>query len=214
MSYELLRLILPLPPSINHQYATVKGKRVLSWEARSYKKRVIEGLQKASLKAGLFSRQTEAWREGYLCLSFDFYFRTPHRRDLDGGLKIAQDVICQAFRIKDNRVVQVCLSKWIDPARPRMEVALKALATWDFRPQEESHPTQQGGNSSGAGTLPLQQEAGSPFSSPSIQDGAPSGEAPDLTLDLLPRKSRTPGKGKAKKRPRSLEELAEDLGWE
>lgn len=190
-----LRLILPLPPSVNHQYATVKGRRVLSWEARTYKKRMIEGLRKASLKAGLFSQQTGAWREGYLCLSFDFYFRTPRRRDLDGGLKIAQDVICQAFRINDNRVVQACLSKRIDPARPRMEVELRALPAWDFSPAERALPPQE------LGAL-------------SLRNGAPSAAASGLTRDLLPRKARSTGKGKAKKRPRSLEELAEDLGWE
>ncbi|MBI2877431.1 MAG: RusA family crossover junction endodeoxyribonuclease [Candidatus Tectomicrobia bacterium] len=174
-----LRLILPLPPSINHQYATVKGKRVLSWEARAYKEKTIEGLRKASLKLGLYPRQLEAWRESYLCLSFDFYFRTPRRRDLDGGLKIAQDVICQAFRINDNRVVQACLAKRIDLTHPRMEVTLKALPAWDFCPPSD-----------------------------------PAREDPDLTLDLLPPKARHAGKGKARKRPRSLEELAEELGWE
>lgn len=190
-----LRLILPLPPSINHQYATVKGRRVLSWEARTYKKKTIEALRKAFLKAGLFSRQTEAWGEGYLCLFFDFYFRTPLRRDLDGGLKIAQDVICQAFRINDNRVVQACLSKRIDPARPRMEVELRALPAWDFSPAERALPQQE------SGAL-------------SLRNGVPSGDASGLTLDLFPRKAHNTGKGKARKRPRSLEELAKDLGWE
>lgn len=209
MSHELLKLILSLPPSVNHQYATVKGRRVLSWEARTYKKKMIDELRKDLLKAGLFPRQTEPWREGYLSLSFDFYFLTPRRRDLDGGLKIAQDIICQAFRINDNRVVQLCLSKRVDPSCPRMEVALKALPTWDFCPQEGPRTTQREETPSGARTLPLRQELGSV----SFRDGAPSGDLPGLILDLLPRKARITGKGKAGKSPRSLEELAEDLGW-
>jgi crossover junction endodeoxyribonuclease RusA len=32
-----LALVLPLPPSINHQYATVNGRRVLSRAGRDYK---------------------------------------------------------------------------------------------------------------------------------------------------------------------------------
>lgn len=210
MSHELLRFVLPLPPSINHQYATVKGRRVLSWEARTYKKKMIDELRKAFLKAGLFPRQAESWREGYLCLSFDFYFLTPRRRDLDGGLKIAQDIICQAFRINDNRVVQVCLSKRVDPSCPRMEVALKALPTWDFCPPEGPQTAQREGTSSGTQTLPMHQELGSP----SFGDRAPSGDPACLILDLLPRKARKTAKGKARKSPRSLEELAEELGWE
>ncbi len=50
----------------------------------------------------------------------DFFFETPQRRDLDGGLKIAQDAICTALEVNDNRVVDIHLVdihlvKRIDP---------------------------------------------------------------------------------------------------
>ena len=63
-----------------------------------------------------------ALRGGYLSLFIDFYFATPMKRDLDGGLKITQDAICEALGINDNRVVDIHLVKRIDPRNPRIEV--------------------------------------------------------------------------------------------
>jgi crossover junction endodeoxyribonuclease RusA len=119
-----LFLVLPLPPSINHQYATVNGRRVLSSTGRHYKSAVGKHLSailhhsphRADFFEGL-STQT-------LRLSIRFYFKTTLRRDLDGGLKIAQDAICQAISLNDNRITEIHLHKDSDPSRPRMECIL------------------------------------------------------------------------------------------
>ena len=71
-------------------------------------------------------------RQGHIGLFIDFYFETPRRRDLDGGLKITQDAICDALGVNDNRVVDVHLVKRIDPLRPRIEVQLEAILDWQF----------------------------------------------------------------------------------
>jgi len=139
-----LKLILPLPPSVNHQYATVNGKRVLSWEAKRYKKKTIERLKRLVIRGWLPRERLEALRNSYLSLSFDFYFKTSLRRDLDGGLKIAQDALCQAFAINDNRVVQVLLNKRIDPLNPRLEVEVRSLLTWEFTPEPTSFDPPEG----------------------------------------------------------------------
>lgn len=140
MASTTLRLILPLPPSVNHQYATVNGRRVLSWEAKRYKQKTTEGLKRLAAKGWLEKEALDTLRNSYLALCFDFYFKTSLRRDLDGGLKIAQDAICEAWKINDNRVVQAQLNKRIDPEAPRLEVAITALPSWEFRhePFEES----------------------------------------------------------------------------
>lgn len=130
-----LKLILPLPPSVNHQYATVDGKRVLSWEAKRYKKKTIERLKRLVVRGWIAKELLEALRSFYLSFSFDFYFKTSLRRDLDGGLKIAQDAICEAWKLNDNRVVQALLNKRIDPKHPRLEVEVKSLPTWEFTPE-------------------------------------------------------------------------------
>jgi crossover junction endodeoxyribonuclease RusA len=144
------RFELPLPPGINQQYATVNGRRVLSKASRKYKKearKIIRGLRvEGVISDGLVA----ALRQGFVGLFIDFYFETPRRRDLDGGLKITQDAICDALEVNDNRVVDVHLVKRIDPLRPHIGVELEAILDWEFDTQyvylgqDPSHTTNAG----------------------------------------------------------------------
>ncbi|MDB5080086.1 MAG: RusA family crossover junction endodeoxyribonuclease [Chloroflexi bacterium] len=68
----------------------------------------------------------------YLSVFLDFYFTTPHKRDLDGGLKITLDAICETLSLNDNRVVDIHLIKKIDPLHPRLEVVLEGVLDWQF----------------------------------------------------------------------------------
>lgn len=129
------RFELPLPPGINQQYATVNGRRVLSRASRGYKKEVARIVRRLRAEGQISEALVEALREGFMGLFIDFYFETPHRRDLDGGLKIAQDAICEAIGVNDNRVVDVHLLKRIDPLRPHIDVELEAISDWDFDTQ-------------------------------------------------------------------------------
>ena len=126
------RFMLPLPPGINQQYATVNGRRVLSKASRTYKKDVGKTIRHLRAEGIIPDQLVANLREGYMGLFIDFYFESPHRRDLDGGLKISQDAICHALGINDNRVVDVHLVKRIDPLRPRIEVELEAILDWRF----------------------------------------------------------------------------------
>jgi crossover junction endodeoxyribonuclease RusA len=128
----LVQFTLPLPPSVNNQYVTVGNRRMLSREAQAYKrtaKSQIEQLQRRQVIPPAFIAQAAA---GYIALFLDFYFETPLRRDLDGGLKIAQDIICTTLGINDNRVVDIHLVKRIDPLHPRLVVEMEALTDWQF----------------------------------------------------------------------------------
>lgn len=120
-----LTLVFPLPPSINHQYATVQGRRVLSRTGREFKKLVAEVMEHWLDKHPLFD--VALFRRHYLVLTITFYFVSALRRDLDGGLKIAQDALCEALGINDNLVVEIHLSKRVDRHSPRIEVHLTAL---------------------------------------------------------------------------------------
>ena len=126
------RFGLPLPPGINQQYATVNGRRVLSRDSRNYKKEVRKSIQRLRAEGVISDELVAALREGHIGLFIDFFFETPHRRDLDGGLKVTQDAICDALGVNDNRVVDVHLVKRIDPLRPRIEVELEAISDWVF----------------------------------------------------------------------------------
>jgi crossover junction endodeoxyribonuclease RusA len=128
----LVRFTLPLPPSINSQYVTVGNRRVLSKEAQVYKRQVAKHLQQLQRAQRIPTLFIELANTGYIALFIDFYFETPLRRDLDGGLKIAQDAICTTLGVNDNRVVDIHLVKRIDPLNPRIEVEMEALADWQF----------------------------------------------------------------------------------
>ena len=128
----LLRLTLPLPPSINEQYATVDGRRVSSKTARLFKRQVRDALLSLERQETLDDELRNTLRQSYLALFLDFYFATPLKRDLDGGLKITQDALCEGLGLNDNRVVDIHLVKHIDPLHPHLYAELEAISAWQF----------------------------------------------------------------------------------
>lgn len=60
-----------------------------------------------------------------LALTIRFYFSSALRRDVDGGLKIAQDALCEGLGVNDNRIVETHLYKYVDKSNPRIEVVLQ-----------------------------------------------------------------------------------------
>ncbi len=129
---SILCLTLPLPPSINEQYATVHGHRVSSVVARRFKQQVKDALRSLEQQGTLHSDLLDTLRQHYLALFLDFYFATPLKRDLDGGLKITQDALCESLGLNDNRVVDIHLIKHIDPLNPHLYIELEALPAWQF----------------------------------------------------------------------------------
>jgi len=129
---QRVRFTLPLPPSINQQYTQVGKKRVLSKEHVQFKKQVKHRVHRLRVDDILTDEFIAALNEGWIGLFLDFYFETPLRRDLDGGLKITQDALLDAMGINDNRVVDIHLVKRIAPTNPRVEVELEAIPTWQF----------------------------------------------------------------------------------
>lgn len=121
---DRLSLTLPVPPSINHQYATVNGRRLLSAAGRSYKTEVGQQILLAMAKSADRHALLTSFRSGSLSLSISFYFTSPLRRDVDGGLKITQDALCEALGLNDNRITETHLYKRQDLERPRVEVTL------------------------------------------------------------------------------------------
>ncbi len=122
-----LALVLPVPPSVNHQYATVNGRRVLSRAGREFKALVAEEVEAWQDRQRLSNEVLAQLGRHFLSLTITFYFTTALRRDLDGGLKIAQDALCEALGINDNLVVEIHLTKRVDRQHPRIEVRLEAL---------------------------------------------------------------------------------------
>lgn len=135
MTVQRVRFTLPLPPGVNHQYTRVGNRRVLSKEHRAFKRAVRKKLGRLRTDETLSDEFVRALKQGFVGLFLDFYFKTPLKRDLDGGLKIAQDAILAPLGVNDNRVVDIHLVKRIDPLRPRLEVEMEAISDWKFDTQ-------------------------------------------------------------------------------
>jgi crossover junction endodeoxyribonuclease RusA len=127
-------LTLPVPPSVNHQYATVNGRRLISSAGRAYKAQVGQlvwlKLAQSTHRAAILARLQSEW----LVLSIRFYFTSALRRDVDGGLKIAQDALCEGLGINDNRIVETHLYKHVDKDNPRIEISLSASSAPEVNP--------------------------------------------------------------------------------
>ena len=130
-----LSLKLPLPPSINSQYVTVGRRRVLSKEAQAFKRDVKKLVDAARIKGTITPADEAAMRGSLLGIYLTFHFISPFRRDLDGGLKIALDAVCTALGVDDRMVVDLHLTKQIDPLAPRLELELEVIESWTFDPQ-------------------------------------------------------------------------------
>jgi crossover junction endodeoxyribonuclease RusA len=127
-----LELVLPLPPGVNNQYVSVGRRRVLSAPARAFNRDVAKIVAKLRSQGHLSSAGERAIGSSPLGVYLIFYFETPHRRDLDGGLKIALDALSRAIGFDDRAVVDLHLAKRIDPLHPRLEVELETIPGWEF----------------------------------------------------------------------------------
>ncbi len=121
---DALALSLPIPPSVNHQYATVNGRRLLSAKGRAFKAFVGQQILVALAQSPHRDTLRHSFRQTHLSLSIRFFFASALRRDTDGGLKIAQDALCEGLGLNDNRVVETHLYKYQDRDHPRMEILL------------------------------------------------------------------------------------------
>lgn len=124
VAHDSIELTLPVPPSVNHQYATVNGRRLLSAKGRAYKDFVGQQILVALAQSPHRGTLGPRLRQANLSLSIHFFFASALRRDTDGGLKIAQDALCEGLGLNDNRVVEIHLYRFQDRDNPRMDIRL------------------------------------------------------------------------------------------
>ena len=127
-----LALTLPLPPGVNNQYVTVGRRRVLSKAAQTFKRDVAKLIGGLRERGELEPARERAFADALIGVYLTFYFTTPMRRDLDGGLKITLDALSTALGFDDRSIVDLHLTKQIDPLRPRLEVELETIRGWSF----------------------------------------------------------------------------------
>ena len=127
-----LKLTLPLPPGVNNQYVSVGKRRVLSQPAKAFNRDVAKIVERCRRDGIVTPGLETGFREAMLGVYLTFYFETPMRRDLDGGLKIALDALCRALDLDDRTVVDLHLTKQIDPLHPRLELEMESITDWTF----------------------------------------------------------------------------------
>jgi len=127
-----IRLTLPLPPGVNNQYVTVGKRRVLSKPAQSFKRDAGKLISAMRMQGQIDPDLERVLKKSLIGIYLTFYFETPMRRDLDGGLKIALDVLATNLGFDDRAVVDLHLTKQIDPLHPRLDVELETIHDWTF----------------------------------------------------------------------------------
>lgn len=130
-----LRFILPLPPGINNTYVTAGKRRVLSKPAQTFRKDAKKHFERLRSSGSLVLDDELSLKGELLGAYFTFHFETPFRRDLDGGLKIALDALCECLGVDDRMVVSIQLEKRVDTLHPRLEIELETISDWSFDPQ-------------------------------------------------------------------------------
>lgn len=111
-----MKCTLPYPPSVNHMYATYCGRRVLTAEARQYKRT-------ASLTA---------YRAGFRPLAGDVrvtvnLYRQRRAGDLDNGLKALLDSLKGIAWTDDAQVKRIEAERHEDKENPRAEVVIEEM---------------------------------------------------------------------------------------
>lgn len=127
-----ISLTLPLPPGVNNQYVTVGKRRVLSATAKRFHSDAKKAIEAQRSSGAVRPADETALNGALLGIYLTFYFETPMKRDLDGGLKITLDVLATALGFDDRAVVDLHLTKRIDPLHPRLEIELETIVDWEF----------------------------------------------------------------------------------
>jgi crossover junction endodeoxyribonuclease RusA len=129
---KTLRLKLPLPPGVNNQYVTVGKRRVLSKQAKAFHRETGHVIREQRSQGSIDDDWLASLHEQPLACDLVFYFETPYKRDLDGGLKITLDAVCTLLGLDDRYIVSLTLEKRLDPLHPRVELELGAAEGWQF----------------------------------------------------------------------------------
>lgn len=111
----MISIRLPYPPSLNHLYATYRGRRILSRAGRAYKALVAAN---PIVREGLNMT-------GELKLKIDVY-RPSRRGDLDNVLKALLDSLTGIVWADDSQIVEIHARRFDDKKVPRVEIEIEA----------------------------------------------------------------------------------------
>ena len=130
MTPALPRLVLPLPPSVNHMFVHRQGphgrRRALARPAREW--RAVAEARVAAWRAAVGWPGPAADK---LVVRFWIYWPDRRRRDADNLLKLSQDALVAGGVVADDRwILPQVVDFDVDPAAPRLELL---IADWPLR---------------------------------------------------------------------------------
>lgn len=124
----------------------------MSNDAQVYRRTLLKALQRlkatGKLSFGLFGMHGErelnddahtaqaaqcnrGMQKRPISMHYEFFLRSLGERDLDNGVKLVQDALCEALGFDDRDVVEIYMAKRIDRENPRLIVTVKLLDYWD-----------------------------------------------------------------------------------
>lgn len=110
-------ITLPYPPSVNHYYAVVRGRKILSAEGRRYKQSA------ASIAMALGIRPLS----GNVSIRMDLY-RPRKSGDLDNAMKSLFDSLSGIAWHDDKQITYIEARRHDDKFNPRVEVRIRSVA--------------------------------------------------------------------------------------
>ena len=117
MKDDIIKLVLPMPPSINATYKRGKNSFYKSKEAKAWEEEAGWALKKQWKRKPLEHR---------IGLQIDWYFKK--ERDISSGLKILEDLLQrQGVYINDSQIVMEFIRKEFDKDNPRVEILMAEL---------------------------------------------------------------------------------------
>lgn len=120
---QRLSVVLPIPPSTNHLYATVRGRRVLSEAGRNYHSDAGWLVKEAAGLIGWETREDQRYQ-----LELTLYWPNSLRRDLSNAIKCLEDAAVSALNFDDSRIDRLVVERGsVDKANPRAELTISVL---------------------------------------------------------------------------------------
>lgn len=117
----VLHLSVPMPPSTNHLYATVNGRRVKTREAREY-------AQVVSTQVWLWIRMFGDPPDPPYRLTIVLHPPSRRRLDVSNSIKCLEDGVFDGLESNDREVIEVVAKIGDrDPLNPRAEVTLEHI---------------------------------------------------------------------------------------
>lgn len=106
--WQCLEFAAPMPPSVNHAYATVRGRRVLSREGKAYKAEVAARARRVA-----DGRAAPLWLSLTITLRLPLLFKNGRVRKFDASnrIKLLEDALCEGLGVDDSRVLRLSVEK-------------------------------------------------------------------------------------------------------